>query len=101
VPFAPSAVHRYAIDQPMPSKHESAVETVRSVRLFRNGRNQAVRIPRELELPGNEALMRKEGDALIIVPKRRQSLLATLKLLKPLRETFPPIKDRKAERIDL
>jgi antitoxin VapB len=80
---------------------ESAVETERSVRLFRNGRNQAVRIPRELELPGNEALMRKEGDALIIVPKRPRSLLATLKSLKPLRETFPPIMDRPAEPVDL
>ena len=26
----------------------------RSVRLFRNGRNQAVRIPRDLELPGTD-----------------------------------------------
>lgn len=73
----------------------------RSVRLFRNGRNQAVRIPRDLELPGSEALIRKEGDALIIVPMRRRSLLETLKSLKPLRETFPPIKDRRAEPVDL
>ncbi|MEX2281730.1 MAG: AbrB/MazE/SpoVT family DNA-binding domain-containing protein, partial [Gemmatimonadota bacterium] len=27
----------------------------RRVRLFRNGRNQAIRIPREFELPGDEA----------------------------------------------
>ncbi|PJB30730.1 MAG: VapB, partial [Deltaproteobacteria bacterium CG_4_9_14_3_um_filter_65_9] len=27
----------------------------RHVRLFKNGRNQALRIPREFELPGNEA----------------------------------------------
>ena len=31
----------------------------RHVRLFRNGRSQAVRIPREFELPGNEATIRK------------------------------------------
>ncbi len=77
------------------------VQTERSVRLFRNGRNQAVRIPRDLELPGNEALIRKEGDALIIVPRHRRSLLATLKSLKPLRVTFPPIRDRQAEPVDL
>ena len=31
----------------------------RTVKLFRNGRNQAVRIPRELELPGGEAIIRR------------------------------------------
>ena len=40
----------------------------RKVSLFRNGRNQAVRIPREFELPGEEAVMRKEGARLILEP---------------------------------
>jgi antitoxin VapB len=31
----------------------------RRVRLFRNGSNQALRIPKEFELPGNEAIIRK------------------------------------------
>lgn len=77
------------------------MDSDRSVRLFRNGRNQAVRIPRDLELPGNEALLRKEGDALIIVPKRPRTLLAVLRSLKPLRESLPRIKDRPAEPVDL
>jgi antitoxin VapB len=38
----------------------------RHVRLFRNGRNQALRIPREFELEGDEAILRKEGDRLIV-----------------------------------
>jgi antitoxin VapB len=38
----------------------------REVRLFRNGANQAVRIPREFELPGQQARMWREGDRLII-----------------------------------
>ena len=38
----------------------------RHVRVFKNGRNQAVRIPREFELPGEDAIMRKEGSRLII-----------------------------------
>lgn len=42
--------------------------TERHVRLFKNGRNQAVRIPREFELPGEEAIMRKEGERLVIEP---------------------------------
>lgn len=64
----------------------------RDVRLFRNGRNQAVRIPVEFELPGNEAVMRKEGDRLIIEPKpRKLGLLAWLATLEPLEEDFPDI----------
>ena len=38
------------------------------VSLFRNGRNQAVRIPREFELPGKEAIMRSEDGRLVIEP---------------------------------
>ena len=65
----------------------------RRVKLFKNGRNQAVRIPREFELPGDDAIMRKEGGKLIIEPIPPQSLLALLATLKPLDEDFPPISD--------
>jgi antitoxin VapB len=57
-------------------------------RLFKNGRNQAVRIPREFELPGDEAIMRKEGERLIIEPVPRRSLLAILATLPDLDEEF-------------
>jgi antitoxin VapB len=73
----------------------------RSVRLFRNGRNQAVRIPRDLELPGREALIRKEGDMLVLEPKRPRSLLAVLRSLKPLRERFPEIEELPIEPVEL
>jgi antitoxin VapB len=33
----------------------------RHVRLFKNGRNQAVRIPREMELPGDETVIYRDG----------------------------------------
>jgi tRNA(fMet)-specific endonuclease VapC len=36
----------------------------RHVKLFKNGRNQAVRIPREFELPGENAIMRRAGAVL-------------------------------------
>lgn len=65
----------------------------RQVKLFKNGRNQAVRIPREFELPGNHAIMRKEGQRLIIEPAPRKSLLALLATLDPLNEDFPPISE--------
>jgi antitoxin VapB len=66
----------------------------RHVRLFRNGRNQAVRIPVEFELPGTEAIMRREGDALIPVPLRKRGLAALLDSWEPLHEDFPTIEDR-------
>lgn len=65
----------------------------RQVKLFKNGRNQAVRIPREFELPGEDAVMRKEGNRLIIEPVPPRSLLAVLASLTPLDEDFPPAQE--------
>jgi antitoxin VapB len=61
------------------------------VRLFRNGRNQAIRIPREFELPGQVAILRKEGGRLVIEPAPPRSLLAVLATLEPLDEDIPVI----------
>ena len=66
----------------------------RHVKLFRNGRNQAVRIPVEFELPGDEAIMRREGDRLVLEPTRKRGLLGLLETMEPLDETFPTIEDR-------
>ena len=65
----------------------------RRVQLFRNGRNQAVCIPIEFELPGNEAVMRRDGDRLVIEPVRKRGLTALLKTMKPLAEEFSEIDD--------
>jgi antitoxin VapB len=65
----------------------------RHVRLFRNGRNQAVRIPVEFELPGDEAIMHRDGDRLVIEPVRKRGLVALLKTMKPIEESFPEIDD--------
>ena len=73
----------------------------RQVRLFRNGRNQAVRIPRQFELPGDEVIMRKEGERLVIEPVPKRSLLEVLASLEPLRESFPPIDDVAPDSVDL
>jgi len=64
-------------------------EPERHVRLFRNGRNQALRIPHEFELEGDKAIVRKEGDRLIVEPIRKGRLLAPLGTLGPLDEAFP------------
>ena len=73
----------------------------RHVKLFKNGRNQAVRIPREFELPGEDAIMRKEGDRLIIEPAPPKSPLALLATLTPIDEEFPAIPDPYPEPVGL
>jgi antitoxin VapB len=77
------------------------VSAHRRVKLFRNGRNQAVRIPREFELSGEEAILRKEGGRLIIEPAPPRSLLAVLASLEPLDEEFPPIPELPMDSVDL
>lgn len=70
------------------------MQTERHVRLFRNGRNQAIRIPREYELPGDEAIIRREGKRLIIEALQRPSLLTFLANSKPVTDIeFPDIDD--------
>ncbi|HEC12425.1 MAG TPA: AbrB/MazE/SpoVT family DNA-binding domain-containing protein [Acidiferrobacteraceae bacterium] len=76
------------------------MQTERHVRLFRNGRNQAIRIPREFELPGSEAILHKEGNRLVIEPVPPRSLLAVLASLEPLEEDFPPIEELPSEPVD-
>ncbi len=74
----------------------------RHVKLFRNGRNQAVRIPREFELPGEDAIMHKEGDKLIIEPaEKKTDLLEWLATLEPIKEKFPEIPDPPTESEDI
>jgi antitoxin VapB len=63
----------------------------RRVSLFRNGRNQAIRIPRELELEGDEAVIRKVGDSLVIEPVRKGRLLALLGDWDPIDDEFPDV----------
>ena len=73
----------------------------RLVRLFRNGRNQALRIPRDMELPGRAAILRKEGSRLIVEPVAATSLLGVLSKLKPLDEEFPPVSRSAADSVEL
>lgn len=66
--------------------------TERRARLFRNGRNQAVRIPREFELPGDEVILYKDGERLIVEPVKKQThLLELLATLEPIEDVFPDV----------
>ena len=67
------------------------MNTGRHIRFFRNGRNQAIRIPREFEVDAEEAIIRRENDRLVIEPIRRKGLLATLSTLHTLDDGFPDI----------
>ena len=76
----------------------------RHVRLFRNGRNKAVRVPKDFEFPGNDAIMRKEGERLIIEPKKKKNKKSLKKLFaswEPLDEELPELSDPPPEPVDL
>jgi antitoxin VapB len=73
----------------------------RRVRLFRNGGNQAVRIPREFELPGGEAVMSQDGGRLIVEPLQQTTLLEWLATIEPWPEEFPEIADPPPEPVEL
>ena len=66
---------------------------VRHVRLFRNGANQAVRIPKEFELPGKEAIIHREGNKLIIEPLKAKAttLAEAMKDWEDMDEPFPDV----------
>ena len=67
--------------------------TERHASLFRNGRNQAVRIPREFEMDGKEVLIRKDGDRLILTPISRNRLMELLASWEPLEEGLAEVED--------
>lgn len=77
------------------------MQAQRHVRLFRNGRNQALRIPREFEIEGNEAIIHKEGNRLIIEPVQKTGILALLATWEPLADNLPEIEDPQIEAEDI
>jgi len=86
----------------MPRPIRSSTE--RQVQLFKNGRNQAVRIPREFELPGTRALLRREGNRLVLQPLPSRSLLEILDSLSPLNQPmdeWPPIPELPVKPVNL
>jgi antitoxin VapB len=58
------------IDRRPPAPASDPVQQ-RTARLFRNGSNQAVRLPRDLEIDADEVLIRREGDSIVLTPKPR------------------------------
>jgi len=40
-------------------------------KIFKNGRSQAVRLPKEFRLPGDEVLIQKKGECILLYPKKK------------------------------
>jgi antitoxin VapB len=68
---------------------------VREARLFRNNKSQAVRIPVDMELPGDRVMIHREGNRLVLVPMKRGGLLEALAGMEPLgpEDAMPDIDD--------
>ncbi len=43
---------------------------MRTAKLFRNGQSQAVRLPREFRFAGDEVYVKRQGDAVVLLPKK-------------------------------
>jgi len=70
----------------------------RKVRVFKNGRSRAVRIPTEFDLVGDEVIIRQEKDGLITihaVEKRRspREVVDWLRAQPPIEHDFPSTDD--------
>ena len=86
----------------MPNEKPNMPSRARRARLFRNGRNQAVRIPREFELNADEVLISREDDRLVVVPVQKPpSLAEVLSRLRPMDEDFPHTADPATKPQDL
>ena len=81
--------------------HLFRLPSERHVELLKNSRNQAVRIPKKFELPGDDAVMRKDGNKLIIEAVAPRSLVALLATREPLGEEFPPIRDETPDAVGI
>lgn len=65
---------------------------VKHAKVFRNGRNRAIRIPVEFEFPGDDVTITKQGRRIIIEPvEPKMDLLEWLKTIEPWDEEFPDI----------
>jgi len=53
---------------------------MKTAKLFRNGDSQAVRLPKEFRFEGSEVLIKRVGNAVVLLPRTRswESLLGSL-----------------------
>jgi len=53
---------------------------MKTAKLFKNGQSQAVRLPKEFRMAGSEVYIKKEGEAIVLLPKEKswESLFESL-----------------------
>lgn len=73
---------------------------MKTAKVFRSGNSQAVRIPKEFHLEGEEVEIRRQGGSLLLRP-RKESWAALVNSLKMFTDDFmkeerrqPPTQDR-------
>ena len=64
---------------------------MRHAKLFRVGHSQVLRIPREFELPGDVAVIYREGQRLVLEPIQRPSLSQLLAGWQPIETEWPDV----------
>jgi antitoxin VapB len=47
-----------------------ASDAMKTARLFKNGRSQAVRLPKEFRFDGDEVFVKRVGDGVLLLPRR-------------------------------
>lgn len=66
-----------------------------TAKLFVNGRSQAVRLPKEFRFEGDEVLIKRVGDAVVLLPRRGwRTLFEGLEAFEP---GFELIRDQPTE----
>lgn len=50
------------------NKRDARVSKTKTAKLFRNGRSQAVRLPREFRFDGDEVRIRQVGEGVLLEP---------------------------------
>ena len=44
---------------------------MRTAKLFKNGQSQAVRLPKDFRMTGSEVYIKKQGEAIVLLPKEK------------------------------
>jgi len=82
----------------MPHTHSP---DAREVRLFKNRRNQAIRIPVDFAFDVDRVRIYREGERLMIEPIHNNGLVALLNRWQPLEEEIPVIADEAPKAEDI
>lgn len=61
---------------------------MRTAKLFRNGRSQAVRLPKEYALPGEEVYVKKIDGLVVLIPKEADPWWPLVKSLDKFSDDF-------------